>query len=203
MRFRGNIDGYLQTADMKTTFEEGKQNDTPFITGLNADETRYSGDQNEKFKKLYPLSNEEEAAAAVKQAGQEQSRLNAWLWLEFRAKTAKTNGYVYYFDRAIPWPEHPEFGAFHTAEVPYVFNNMNKIISHTMTQRDTTIADNISSYWVNFIKTGDPNGAGLETWEPYTTGKHEVMDLGEVFGMIPIAGNADKFDFLKGQLLGN
>jgi len=202
MRFRGNIDGYLQTADMKTIFAEGKQNDTPFITGMNADETRYMGEQNEEFKRLYLSSNKDEAAA-VKQAGQEQSKLNAWLWLEYRAKTANTNGYVYYFDRAIPWPEHPEFGAFHTAEVPYVFNNMDKIISHTMSQRDTIIADNISSYWVNFIKTGDPNGAGLETWEPYTEGQHEVMELGEGFGMIPIAGSEEKFEFLKAQLLRN
>ena len=203
MRFRGNIDGYLQTADMKTIFAEGKQNDTPFITGMNADETRYSGEQNDEFKKLYPSSNEEEQAAAVKLAGQEQSRLNAWLWLEYRAKTANTKGYVYYFDRAIPWPEHPEFGAFHTAEVPYVFNNMDKVTSHNMTQRDTIIADNISSYWVNFIKTGDPNGPGLETWEPYTPGQYEVMELGEGFGMIPIAGSEEKLEFLKGQLLGN
>jgi para-nitrobenzyl esterase len=44
--------------------------------------------------------------------------LNAYLWLEYRAKTSKTEGYGYYFDRAIPWPEHPEYGAFHTAKYP-------------------------------------------------------------------------------------
>jgi para-nitrobenzyl esterase len=32
--------------------------------------------------------------------------------------------YTYYFDPAIPWPAHPEFGAFHTGEVPYVFENL-------------------------------------------------------------------------------
>jgi len=203
LRFRGNIDGYLQTGDMNTIFAEGKQNDTPFMTGLNADETRFRGDQKGVFTGLYPSENEEEAVAALKLAGQEQSRLNAWLWLEYRANTANTNGYVYFFDRAIPWPEHPEFGAFHTAEVPYVFNNMDKVSSHTMTQKDTVIADNISSYWVNFVKNGDPNGTDLATWEPYTAGKHEVMELGEGFGMIPIAGSEEKFDFLKKQLLGN
>ncbi len=201
MSFRGNIDGYLQTNDRMTSFAEGKQNDTPFMTGLNADETRYSGSQDDEFKALYSSSAEEEEAAALKLAGQEQSRLNAYLWLEYRAKTAKTNGYVYYFDRAIPWPEHPEFGAFHTAEVPYVFNNMDKVISHTMTKKDTIIADNISSYWVNFIKTGDPNGAGMAEWTPYSSEKHEVMELGEGFGMIPIAGSEEKYEFLKNQLL--
>ncbi len=203
LRFRGNIDGYLQTADMKTIFAEGKQNDTPFMTGLNADKTRYTGVQEGTFNELYPSNNEEETAAAVKLAAQEQSRMNAWLWLEYRSKTAKTNGYVYYFDRAIPWPEHPEFGAFHTAEVPYVFNNMVKVSSHVMTEKDTLIADQISSYWVNFVKTGDPNGSDLASWNPYTAGKPEVMQLGEDFGMIPVAGTQEKFDFLKNQLLGN
>lgn len=84
--------------------------DTPFMTGLNADETRFTGDQNDVFKALYPSNTKEEAAAALKLAGQEQNRLSAYLWLNYRAKTAKTNGYIYYFDRAIPWPEHPEFG---------------------------------------------------------------------------------------------
>jgi len=201
-RFRGNIDGYLQTADMKTIFAEGKQNDTPFMTGLNADETHYSGTKEGTFKKLYPSTIESETKAALKLAGQDQSRLSTWLWLEYRAKTSRTNGYVYYFDRAIPWPEHPEFGAFHTAEVPYVFNNMEKVCSHTMTRKDTIIADIISSYWVNFVKTGDPNGNGLQVWNPFAEEKHEVMELGEGFGMTPIAGSKVKFDFLKAQLLG-
>jgi len=199
--FRGNLDGYVQSEDMMTTFAKGKQNDTPFMTGLNADETRYTGEQNEEYKALYSSKTQEEAAAALKLAGQEQSRLSAWLWLDYRAKTAKTNGYVYYFDRAIPWPEHPEFGAFHTAEVPYVFNNMKKMITHTMEKKDTLIADKISSYWVNFVKNGDPNGPGLEEWAPFDSKKHEVMRLGEGFGMMPIARSKEKFDFLKNQIL--
>lgn len=201
MMFRGNIDGYLQTADSKTIFAQRKQNDTPFMTGLNADETRYSGDQGEELKALYPSNSEKEAAAALKLAGQEQSRLNSYLWLEYRAKTANTNGYEYYFDRAIPWPEHPEFGAFHTSEVPYVFNNMNKIVNHKMEPKDKIIADKISSYWVNFVKTGNPNGTGLAEWSPYGSAKQEVMRIGEDFGMIPIAGSKEKFEFLKNQLL--
>jgi len=201
IRFGGNIDGYVQLEDMKTVFAKGYQNDTPFMTGLNADETRYKGVENNEFKALYPLDSEEEREIALKTAGQEQGRLNAWLWLDYRSKTATTDGYAYYFDRAIPWPEHPEFGAFHTAEVPYVFNNMNKITSHTMEKMDTLIADKISSYWVNFIKTGDPNGPGLEKWVPYREGKHEVMRIGEGFGMIPIAASERRFDFLRDQLL--
>ena len=202
IRFGGIIDGYFQTEDMMTVFAEGKQNDTPFMTGLNADETRYRGKDDDQFKALYPSNSEEEAAAAIKKAGQEQSLLNAYLWLEYRDKTSNTDGYLYFFDRAIPWPEYPQFGAFHTGEVPYVFNNL-KMLDRPWTKIDTLVADQMSSYWVNFIKNGNPNGTDLPEWAAFDSTKQEAMCLGEETGMISITESKEKFDFLKKQLLGN
>lgn len=200
-RMGGNIDGYLQTEEVSQIFTDGRQNDTPFLTGLNADETRYRGDTAADFRLLYPSESKAELDASRKLAGQEQSRLNAFLWLDHRSVTAKTPGYVYYFDRAIPWPEYPQFGAFHTGEIPYVFNNL-KMLDRPWTKVDSMVADYMSSYWANFVRTGDPNGPGLPTWTAYTRGKHEVMEIGENTGMIPIAGNEAKFKFLKKQLMG-
>jgi para-nitrobenzyl esterase len=199
LRFGTVLDGYFFTGSTNDIFDAGKQNDTPFITGMNADEVRYSGEKNDTYKKHYPSSSEDEAKIVDKIAAQEQARLNAYLWLEYRAKTAKTNGYVYYFDRGIPWPEHPEFGAFHTGEVPYVFNNL-KMMNRPWTKVDTAVADQMSSYWVNFIKTGDPNGSGLPEWRAFSDSK-EVMRIGENTGMIPITASQEKYDFLKQQLL--
>ncbi|MBN1464668.1 carboxylesterase family protein [candidate division KSB1 bacterium] len=200
MRFGAIIDGHFLTADMMAVFAEGGQNDTPFVTGLNADETRYRGDRGEAFQALYPSGSEAETAAAEKTAGQEQSRLNAYLWLAYRAKTSKTDGYGYYFDRAIPWPEYPQFGAFHTGEVPYVFNNL-KMLARPWTRVDTLVAEQMSSYWVNFVKNGDPNGPGLPLWAPYDSTRHEVMRLGEKMAMMPIAASEERLEFLKRQLL--
>jgi para-nitrobenzyl esterase len=202
-RFGGVLDGYFQTADAGEIFTASKQNDTPFMSGMNADETRYRGSTGKDFKELYPSGSDKEKATAVKLAGQEQSRLNTWLWLEFRAKTSKTKGWEYYFDRAIPWPEHPEFGAFHTGEVPYVFNNLKMLRGHKMEKTDSVVADRMSSYWANFVRNGDPNGPGLPAWEPFKENEHEVMELGEHMGMIPIASSEERFEFLKEQLLGN
>lgn len=202
-RFGRVNDGYFQTGDAMKIFAEGKQNDTPFMSGMNADETRYSGSTGEEFKALYPSASEGNEEEAVKLAGQEQSRLNTWLWMEYRAKTAKTNAFEYYFDRAIPWPEHPEFGAFHTSEVPYVFNNLKMLRHHPLEKTDTIVADRMSSYWANFVSTGDPNGPGLPEWKPFIENKHEVMELGENMGMIPIAASKERFRFLKQQLLDN
>ena len=198
IRFGGVIDGYYQPGELKNIYAEGKQNDVPFISGMNAGETRYRGDKGDEFVALYQSDSDD----AVKLAGQEQSRLNTWLWMQFRAKTAKTKSYEYYFERAIPWPEHPEFGAFHTGEIPYVFNNL-KMLDRPWTDVDRKVAETMSSYWVNFVKTGDPNGESLPEWPPYSPDVKEVMEIGENTGMIPIAATEARFEFLKKQLLGN
>jgi para-nitrobenzyl esterase len=202
VRFGGVIDGYVLTASHTAVFENGEQNDTPFMTGMNRDELRYRGERSDEFFTLYPVGPDGDTAQVERVAGQEQSRLNAYLWLEHRAKTSSTNGYVYYFNRAIPWPEYPEFGAFHTGEVPYMFNNL-KMLDRPWTKVDTMVADVMSSYWVNFTKNGDPNGDGLPVWSAFNSDEKQVMELGEEMGMIPVAASEERFDFLKEQLLGN
>jgi carboxylesterase type B len=66
-------------------------------------------------------------------------RLSLHCWA---AEQAQASGpiYTYYFDQAIPWPEHPEFGAFHTAEVPYVFRTLDRL-PRPWTQDDRTLSD--------------------------------------------------------------
>ena len=201
MHFGGVLDCYFQTDDAMKIFAEGKQNDTPFMSGMNADETGYYGSLGKDFRTLYPSGSKEDEAACVKLAGQEQGRLNTWLWMEYRAKTSKTHGYEYYFDHAMPWPEHPEFGAFHTGEVPYFFSNLKMLRDHRMGKTDTIVADRMSSYWVNFFRNGDPNGYGLPAWEPCQSGRHEVIELGEKTGMMFVAGSEEIWEFLKEQLL--
>jgi len=202
VRFGPVIDGYYQPGSMMNVFAEGKQNDTPFINGFNAGETRYMGDRGEEFYALYLPGGDTDTTAAEALAGKEQTRMNILMWEQYRAKTAKTNAYGYFFARAIPWPEHPEFGAFHTGEVPYVFNNL-KMLDRPWTAVDTLVADQMSSYWANFTKNGDPNGEGLPVWAPYSEDSRVVMQIGEETGMIPVAGTEERFEFLKAQMEGD
>jgi para-nitrobenzyl esterase len=196
IRFGRLIDGFYQPMDMLALFARGKQQDTPFLNGYNADETMYYGNKEQDFVKIYGAYDKK----LEKKAGQQQSLINANLWLEHRAKTSKSNAYTYFFTRAIPWPQHPEFGAFHTGEVPYVFHNL-KMLNRPWTSLDTLVADQMSSYWVNFVKTGNPNGKGLPNWSAYSTQENQVMEIGNKTGMIPIADSQEQYDFLKRQLL--
>jgi carboxylesterase type B len=45
---------------------------------------------------------------------------------------------------------------------------------------DRKLAETMTNYWVNFAKTGDPNGKGLPKWTPYNASDEPYMDFGEV-----------------------
>jgi para-nitrobenzyl esterase len=82
--------------------------------------------------------------------------------------------YIYEFDRAPPVPQGM-FGAFdvtlagayHGAEMVYAFDTLGAQPTWAVTEDDRRVARQMSGYWANFIKTGNPNGAGLPEWPLY------------------------------------
>jgi carboxylesterase type B len=55
---------------------------------------------------------------------------------------------------------------------------------------DYAIAEKTTSYWANFVKTGNPNGDRLANWPALDVNNPVTMELGDRFEVRPIADTA-------------
>jgi para-nitrobenzyl esterase len=85
--------------------------------------------------------------------------------------------FVYRFDRSIPGKGEADLGAFHSLEVPYVFGSLRDKEWQWLpaTADDASLSDLLQTYWTNFAKTGNPNGAGLPDWPAWSDDKSEFL----------------------------
>ena len=89
---------------------------------------------------------------------------------DLRAEQNAADTYTYVF--AYDFPVDDGKAAWHCAEIPYVFRNMDRA-AYANTEDGERLQDQFSGFWVNFARTGNPNGRNLPYWEPYTK-EHEV-----------------------------
>jgi len=167
------------------------------VATYQSDAQRNFADQAATFLKLYPAATDADVPLAQKTAGRDRARVSMDLWAAEQHRASRRI-YTYFFDRPIPWPAHPEFGAFHTGEVPYVFRTIDRL-DRPWEPVDRTLADTMSSYWANFARKGDPNGTGLARWPEYVPGSHMTMQLGARLGTMSVA-EGPRLDFFLGQL---
>ena len=192
------VDGWVLPQQVYTIFAEGKQTDVPLLVGSNVDEgtalvpqgvnlkaamfvagvrQRY-GNLADHFLKVYPAGSDEEAVASFYAAYRDQ--VFGWemrTWARMEAKSGHHRAYLYYFSRRPPGPQSRRFGAFHASEIAYVFGNF--VWPFPWEEADRELSDAISSYWVNFAATGDPNGAGLAKWPAYNPATDQSLEFGD------------------------
>jgi para-nitrobenzyl esterase len=215
LRFSPIIDGYCLPDSPQQAVARGKQHDVPMLTGQNTGELggfmmpqqpvtaesfvkqarqRY-GDLTDEFLKLYPFLVNAEAERSQAASTRDQALVSMYLWAKERAKTSKTKAFIYLWDHPLPGPDAGLYGAFHSGEIPYVMNTLN-MSDRPFTDVDRKIAGMMSSYWANFISTGNPNGKGLQAW-PEVSDDPVIMELGDKTDPVPIAGDVAKFAFFE------
>jgi para-nitrobenzyl esterase len=97
-------------------------------------------------------------------------------WAGIQSQTGKNKSYLYYFKR-VP-PGEPNYGAFHSAEFGYALKTLKKW-DRPFVKWDHDLSEIMSSYWVNFAATGDPNGKGLPYWPVFKKSDPQVIILGD------------------------
>lgn len=94
-----------------------------------------------------------------------------------KASQGAAHAYVYLFS----WCSEVNDGALaacHGMELPFMFNNVELQREMTgSTPEAYRMQDRISSAWIQFIKTGDPNTSELPRWEPFEGSKKTTMIL--------------------------
>jgi para-nitrobenzyl esterase len=146
-----------------------------------------------EFLKLYPASNDDEAALASNDAARDNSRISTWSWARAWAQGSGQPVYTYFWTHAPPGPDASMRGAYHGSEINYALGNLYAT-DRPWTDEDRRIADTMSSYWANIVKTGNPNGAGLPEWPAHSGQAQSVMRLGDGWGTMPIA-TPERVDF--------
>jgi len=87
------------------------------------------------------------------------------------------------------------WGASHFAELWYVFDHLNQE-PWPWSLADRKVAEEMSSYWINFARSGNPNGPGLPTWPGFTNADSKVLCLGDptTIGKVANVNSLNVFD---------
>jgi len=181
------IDGKIVLEDVTAAYRAAREAQVPILEGWNSDEaarflgkvTRANYLANLKsfgplapdLLRIYPAATDSEATqAAIDLASDTEFGWRGWSLAEARLSRGSPPLFLYQFDNPPPGPNGTRTpGAVHSDELSYVWGNDNH--GNGWSQSDQDLENTIQSYWVNFARTGNPNGAALVRWLPYRPGR--------------------------------
>ncbi|MFJ2259272.1 carboxylesterase/lipase family protein [Streptomyces sp. NPDC087844] len=163
------VDGRILTEPTDDVFATGRQHRVPLLVGTNRDEGT-----------VYAAADRDSDAVAV---GDARFVRPVWQWAGSHAATG-TPTWMYRFDRRPPLPPGltgapdrtgpPDPGVYHTAELPYVSDNLGRRPDWPWQETDRRLAALMADTWARFVATSDPGCPGdggssdLPPWPRFT-----------------------------------
>ncbi len=150
-----------------------------FVNAQNKDELfSLFGKMKEEAKQVYDEDGKTEFGQILSMVNTDK------VWAEPARFTANAitkkggNAYVYLFSYISPsMKQYMRYGAAHASEISYVFDNLRSRNNDPVNETDKAVATMMNTYWANFAKYGNPNGAGLAKWPKYSTGTDELIEF--------------------------
>ena len=195
--FWPTLDGNILPGTQYELYLAKRFNDTPILIGTNSDEGALFappgvtpvlfesqvragyGARADEILAAYAHATNDDAGKASRDLFRDSLfGWPTWTWATLQAQKGTSKAYVYYFDRRTP--QSPN-GANHASEIPFVFGNLSGSgggvvgLGAPARPEDVALSELMNSYWVNFAKTGDPNGSGLPMWPAFTNASQNAM----------------------------
>jgi len=223
------VDGWIIPEDPSAVFAAGRQNPVDVLVGSNRDDLSFApqnatpeqfeqrarprwGDLADQFLSLYPHATNEEASKSQADSSNDGAFWHMRLFADYQKKQGR-QAWLFYFAQNPPAPAgQAPFPAAHASEIPYAFNNLglpalfpdpSDPALSAASAPDRKVAEQMSSYWVNFARTGNPNGAGLPTWQEHRVGESDraiILDADPSSEKLPAKARLELHDKLYAQI---
>ncbi len=205
-------DGYMIPQDVLAAYKNGHFNDVAMMAGWVLGDGSLMGERKmtpEKYKqqahdqygesadeflRLFPGNTDNEVGASLNHLNLMQfAALPAYLWTGFNNNN---KSFIYQFSHVpVDKPGFPNYGAFHTSEVPFALHTLH-LWNRPWRDVDFMVEKIMNGYWVNFVRTGNPNGDDLPEWSNYEKSSGYIMEIGDK--VKESAGlYKDEFEFLE------
>ncbi|MHA8106949.1 carboxylesterase/lipase family protein [Aquirufa sp. 5-AUSEE-100C1] len=190
------LDGKLVVETAESSYMAGRQPNIPLMIGNCSAEIGGAFVSNAKTKEELFASMGDLASEAQKAYDPENNKTfnevitkfnTDWVWGEPARMTAmaflskKAPTFMYQFGYVSPAnQQRSPFGAGHGSEVSYVFNTLDAPRfgpPSKPTESEYELAKKMNQYWINFAKTGNPNGDGLPSWPAYNEQNQDMLDV--------------------------